>query len=94
MILPLLPFTIIGSCVGFATWVCSLESEKMRGVIFRQNEEGEKIFTPSNIILFMKAPFQHSFFWSYEFLKHNWIVTTVCGAMCGLLIAHGINFLQ
>lgn len=74
----------VGGCVGASLWLASLESGQMSNIIFRQNDVGEKIFSPQNILLYIIAPFQYSFFWSPQFLKHNWIIMTACGTLCGL----------
>lgn len=86
--------SIVGGLVGYCVWLVLLESEKMTGVIFRQNDAGEKIFTPQNILLYMIAPFQHSFFWSPYFFQHNWIVMTTFGIIYGLCLPIGVQLLK
>ena len=75
----------IGGCVGFSLWLALLESEKMSNIIFRQNDTGERIFTPQNILLYIAAPFTHSFFWYQSFLQHNWIIMISCGIVTGII---------
>lgn len=74
-----------GGCLGFCLWLVLLESDEMKGILFRQNDDGVNIFTPQNIVLYMMAPFQYSFFWSSSFLQHNWIVMTVSGVVGGVM---------
>ena len=68
-------WSIAGGSLGFVAWLFMLESEKMTGVIFRKDEHGEEVFTPSNIVLYAKAPFNtnHKYFWTPEFFTHNWV---------------------
>lgn len=68
---------IIGFLVGFLIWLSLLESNQMKGVIFRQNDNGEPVFTPQNILLFFIAPFKHTFFWTPVLFQHNWIIVTI-----------------
>lgn len=76
----------LGACVGYAAWLHELESDQMKGIIFRSNERGEKVFTPYNVLLYMAAPFQYTFFWSTEFLVHNWVVMCCAGAITGTIL--------
>ena len=88
---------LIGACtgtiIGFCVWLASLESDKMSGIIFRQNSEGNLIFTPKNILLYMVAPFkkQNYYFWQSPFLQHNWIVMTTTGLILGALEGLGLH---
>ena len=84
-------YPAIGGGVGFILWVVMLESNKMSGVIFRKNDEGEKIFTPQNIWSFFCAPFKHVYFWTSELIIHNWIVITAIGMFIGYFIAVLVN---
>lgn len=74
----------VGAIIGFVLWLKSLESKQMTNIIFRKNESGEKVFVPQNILLYMLAPIKHSFFWSTDFLQHNWIVMTSLGMTAGI----------
>lgn len=80
-------YPVIGGGAGFALWLAMLESDKMSGVIFRKNDEGEKVFTPQNIWKFFCAPFKHVYFWTSELIIHNWIIVTAIGASIGYVIA-------
>lgn len=79
-------FQILGGTSGFLLWLTMLESDKMKGVIYRKNENGDTIFTPHNILSFMIAPFKHTYFWTSELILHNWIIVVFTGAIVGTII--------
>lgn len=83
-----LPF--IGGIVGFGVWLAMLESDKMSGILFRKNAEGQKVFTPWNIVSFAIAPFKYTYFWTTELIYHNWIVVTSLGVLAGYYVSKAL----
>jgi len=79
--------SIIGGLAGFATWIGLLEGPKMGGILFRLDDKGKKVFTPGNIITYIKAPFEYDFFWNEDFLQHNWIAMCAGGMVTGCLVS-------
>lgn len=79
-------YQIIGGLCGFVLWIYMLESNKMKGVLYRKDENNNTIFTPHNILRFMIAPFRHTYFWTTELILHNWIVMTLSGTIIGWLV--------
>lgn len=76
---------IIGGLSGFALWFTMLETDKMKGVLYRKDDNGNKVFTPCNAIAFIFAPFKYLYFWTTELIIHNWIVVTIGGVFCGFV---------
>lgn len=74
---------VVGGVAGLSLWLAMLEGPKMGGIIFRMDSSGNKVFTPNNIVEYIKAPFVHEYFWKEEFLRHNWVVMCLCGMMMG-----------
>lgn len=76
-----------GGLMGFIIWTALLEGPEMGGIIFRKDEFGNDIFTPKNILSYIKAPFHEEYFWTkISFYQHNWIIMTVVGGLFGSLI--------
>ena len=76
---------LMGGLAGLVTWGALLEGPKMGGIIFRVNAEGKRVFTPGNIVEYIKAPFKYDYFWNENFLQHNWIVMCAGGMTAGYL---------
>ena len=76
---------IIGGVTGFVTWAALLEGPKMGGVIFRRDSNNNTVFTPNNVVEYLKAPFKYEYFWRDDFFQHNWIVMCGTGALMGCL---------
>ena len=74
---------LVGGLVGLLTWGVLLEGPKMGGIIFRKNTSGNWVFTPENIIEYLKAPFKYDFFWNENFWQHNWIIMCTAGIGAG-----------
>jgi len=80
-------YQLIGGTIGLALWLALLEGPKMKGILFRLDSEGNMVFTPHNIINFIKAPFRHPYFWTPEFFTHNWILMAFTGIAVGYLLS-------
>jgi hypothetical protein len=77
-------FAGCGCALGAIIFLFSLESDEMGGVIFRRDSANAVRFTPSNIILYLKAPFQKGYFWTNSnFWINNWIIMTSLGTLSG-----------
>ena len=72
---------IIGGVLGYVYFLKDLESDSMGNIIFRNGQ-----FRPSNIIHYMKSPFKERFLWKPNLWSSNWIITTIIGTICGLII--------
>ena len=80
-------YQLIGGVIGLSLWLALLEGPKMKGVLFRQDSEGNMVFTPHNVINFIKAPFKYSYFWTPDFFTNNWILMTSVGITAGYLLS-------
>jgi hypothetical protein len=49
--------------------------------------DGNMVFTPHNVISFIKAPFKHSYFWTPSFFTNNWILMTSAGITAGYILS-------
>ena len=80
-------YQLVGGVIALAIWLALLEGPKMKGIIFRKDSDGNTVFTPHNIVNFIKSPFVHSYFWTPEFFTNNWILMTSTGIMVGYLVS-------
>ena len=79
-------YILLGGLFGLGAWVILLEGPGMGGVIFRKDENNNTIFTPKNIVGYLKAPFNEEYFWTNKnFYQHNWILMMCAGAIIGSL---------
>ena len=70
------------SALGFAFFVCNLESSDMGNIIFRNGQ-----FAPWNVVEYVVSPFKQDVLWYPQLWAANWIITTGVGGLVGLLIS-------
>ena len=72
---------IIGALIGFVLFLVSLEARDMGNIIIRNG-----IFSPKNIVTYLKSPFRQYFLWHPYLWKSNWIIMSIMGYLIGQLI--------
>lgn len=75
-------YFLVGSACGFGLFVFLLEY-KMGSVLFR-----EGIFSPRNLIKFMKSPFNSVFLWYPRLWMHNWVIMVLSGGLIGNIMGN------
>jgi len=74
---------VLGGVSGLLYWLASLEAPDMGGILFRQDDLGNTVFTPYNIVLQLMAPFKYSYYWNTRLIMNNWIVALSSGVALG-----------
>jgi hypothetical protein len=71
-------YFFLGSVCGFGLFVSLLESKGMGSILFR-----EGVFTPHNLIKYVKSPFNSVFLWYPQLWRHNWVIMAITGGFIG-----------
>lgn len=81
-------FAILGVINGFILFTVNLESDGMRGILIRVDQNGEKRCNPNGLINYLINPFISQTLWYPQLLCVNWIVMTNVYMIYWLLFAH------
>ena len=80
-------YIMFGGLIGFIYFLYELESPSMGNILFRINSNNNKVFSFSNLLNMIIAPFKYIHFWfNIDLLSVNWIITTLIGQIFGYII--------